>query len=78
MSKPVGTLDYRLDQYWVVGMSGQTDYALQAGDNIDVWTGTSWSSIHIGSYSDTWRRLWKFQKRDGALIVPRLGMKVQL
>ena len=37
MSKPVGTLDYRSDHYWIVGMPGQDDYELQAGDSLEVW-----------------------------------------
>ena len=78
MSKSVGTLDYRSDHYWVVGMPDQDDYELQSGDSIEVWRGTDWLLTRIRSYSDTWRRLWNFLDKDGTMVIPRLGMRVRL
>lgn len=78
MSKHVGTLDYRSDHYWVVGMPGHDDYELQSGDLIELWLETHWLFTSIGSYSDTWRRLWRFLDVDGTMVIPLLGMRVQL
>ncbi|HZT99496.1 MAG TPA: DUF5348 domain-containing protein [Ktedonobacteraceae bacterium] len=78
MSKSVGTLDYRSDHYWVVGMPDQDDYELQSGDSIEVWRGTDWLFTRIRSYSDTWRRLWNFLDKNGTMVIPRLGMRVRL
>ena len=78
MSKPVGTLDYRSDHYWVVGMPEQDDYELQSGDSMEVWRETDWLFTRVRSYSDTWRRLWSFLDKDGTMVIPRLGMRVRL
>jgi len=78
MSKSVGMLDYRSDHYWVVDMPGQDDYELQAGDSMEVLIEARWLSMRIGSYSDSWRRLWRFLDKDGSMVIPRLGRSVQL
>lgn len=78
MSKSVGTLDYRSDHYWIVGMPGKDDYELQSGDALELWLETYWSFMHIGSYTDTWRRLWRFIDQNGTMVIPRLGMSVQM
>src|SRR5712692_11720949 len=63
---------------WVVGMSGQDDYELQAGDVMEVWVGTRWLFMRLGSSSDSWRRLWRFLDKSGTMVIPHLGMRVQL
>jgi|GEM_PF-1702122 len=78
MSKQEGTLDYRSDHYWVVGRPGQDDYELQAGDVMEVWVETGWLFTRLGSYSDSWRRLWRFLDKNGTMVIPLLGMRVQM
>lgn len=78
MSKQEGTLDYRSDHYWVVGRPGQDDYELLPGDSLEVWMLTHWLLTRIGSSSDSWRKLWKFMDKDGSMVEPHLGMRVQL
>jgi hypothetical protein len=78
MRKSIGMLAYRSDHYWVVDMPDQDDYELQAGDSMEVLIETHWLSMRIGSYSDSWRRLWRFLDKDGVMVILRLGMSVQL
>ena len=78
MSKSVGTLGYRSDHYWVVDRTDQDDYELQAGDSMEVWMETHWLLTRIASSSDSWRRLWRFLDKDGTMVIPHLGMRVQL
>jgi len=78
MGKSVGTLDYRLDHYWVVDRTDLDDYELQAGDSMDIWMETHWLLTRIASSSDSWRRLWRFLDKDGTMVIPRLGMRVQM
>ena len=78
MGTSVGTLDYRSDHYWVVDRAGQDDYELQAGDSMEIWIETHWLLTRIASSADSWRRLWSFLDKNGTMVIPHLGMKVQL
>ena len=78
MSKSVGTLDYRSDHYRVVDRTGQDDYELQAGDSMEIWMETHWLLTRIASTSDSWRRLWRFLDKDGTMVIPHVGMRVQV
>ena len=78
MSKSIGTLGYRSDHYWVVDRTGQDDYELQARDSMEIWMETHRLLTRIASSSDSWRRLWRFLDKGGTMVVPRLGVKVQL
>ena len=78
MSKSVGTLDYRSDHYWVVDRTGQDDFELQSGDSMEIWIEKHWLFTRIGSYADSWRRLWRFLDKNGTMVIPHLGMRVQL
>jgi hypothetical protein len=39
---------------------------------------THWLFTGIGSSSDSWRQLWRFLDKDGTMVIPHLGMRVQL
>jgi hypothetical protein len=36
-----------------------------------------WLLTRVRSSSDSWRKFWKFLDKNGSMVEPRLGMRVQ-